>query len=421
MIHVGIVGGGVAGLQLGLYLREYGIAATIHTTKTPAQLRADRLRNVVCRNGPTRQREEALGVNHWDHEAPDLREVSVSMAGPRPMSFAGALVPACHVVDMRIYWARLLEDFAARGGEVIFDTVQPSDLEAISSNVDLTVIASGRGSLANLFPAVADHSPYAAPQRLVVAALLRGVAYREPLGFEVVIVPRAGEILAFPMCSFEPGLTALGIEIIRGGPFTPLATLRYDSASADVEAFILSMLRDHAPAIHARVDPDAFGIARPLDIGHVAITPAARRGFTRLPNGRHVVAFGDAHVVMDPLTGQGANKASQAAWVLGEAIREGGPYDEAFCSAVEHRMCEYALPVSDACNARLQPALPHVQQLFGAAAQRQAVADLYGYGFNHPDEYWRIVSDAGRTGAVLQQLNQDNPPPLAQVIGASVC
>jgi 2-polyprenyl-6-methoxyphenol hydroxylase-like FAD-dependent oxidoreductase len=185
-----------------------------------------------------------------------------------------------------------------------------------------------------------------------------------------------------------------------------------------VEAFILTMLREQAPALHARVDPKHFGVARPLDFGHVAITPVARRGVTRLPNGRTVLAIGDAHVVMDPLTGQGANKASHAAWVVGQAIVAGGPYDEAFCAALEERMSDYALPVSDACNARLQPAPAHVQQLFAAAARRQAVADLYGYGFNHPDEYWRIVSDAARTGATVQLLDQDNPPPLTQVIDA---
>jgi hypothetical protein len=281
-------------------------------------------------------------------------------------------------------------------------------------------VASGRGTLANLFPIVADHSPYAAPQRVVIAALVRGVAYREPLGFEVVIVPRAGEILTFPMCSFEPGLTALGIEIIRGGAFTPLASLRHETAPGDVNAFMLAMLRDHAPAIHARVDPRRFAVSRPADLGHVAITPAVRRAWTRLPNGRPVLALGDAHAVLDPLTGQGANKASQAAWVVGQAIREGGPYDEAFCTTVEHRMCEYALPVSDACNARLQPAAPHVQQLFGAAAQRQAVADLYAYGFNYPDNYWRILSDPARTRMAIQLLDRDDPQPLPQVIEACV-
>jgi 2-polyprenyl-6-methoxyphenol hydroxylase-like FAD-dependent oxidoreductase len=416
--RVGIIGGGVAGLHLGLYLRANGMAATIYATKTPDQHRADRLRNVVCRNGRTRQRQEALGVNHWDGEAPDLRELSVSVAGPRPMSFAGTLAPAAHVVDMRLYWARLLEDFIARGGDVVFGAVQAADVEPLSSQFDLTVVASGRGSLANLFPLMPGYSPYPVPQRLVVAALMRGIAYREPLGFEVVVARGAGEILAFPMCSFEPGLTAIGIEIIRGGPFTPLATLHYDAAPREVETFIAGLFRDHAPAIHERVDPKRFGVARPVDIGHVAITPAARRAFTRLPNGRAVLALGDAHVVMDPLTGQGANKASHAAWVVGDAIREGGPYDEEFCTMVEQRMCAYALPVSDACNARLQPAPPHVQQLFAAAAQRQVIADVYGYGFNHPDEYWRIVSDADRTALLVRLLSQDTPPPVPEAIRA---
>ena len=416
MNRIGIVGGGVAGLHLGLYLRAHGFAATIYTSKTPAEQRAERLRNVVCRNGPTRARERALGVNHWDAEAPDLCEVSISMAGARPMSFAGTLVPPSQVVDMRIYWARLLEDFAGRGGEVVFGTVRPPDLEALSTEFDLTVVASGRGTMGNLFPPAAEHSPYAVPQRLVVAGLLRGVAYREPLGFEVVVVPRAGEILAFPMYSFEPGLTAVGIEIIRGGPFEPLVTLRHDTEPAAVTAFMLAMLREHAPAIHARVDPRRFAVARPLDFGHVAITPVVRRGVICLPNGRPVLALGDAHVVIDPLTGQGANKAAHAAWVLGEAINAGGPYDDAFCTAVEQRMCEYALPVSDACNARLQPAPPHVQQLFAAAGQSQAIADLYGYGFNHPDEYWAIVSDVGRTSVVQTLLTQEAPAPLAEVV-----
>jgi len=418
MTRIGIIGAGVAGLHLGLYLRSRGIATTIYTSKTGAQHRADRLRNVVCRNGVTRQREQALGVNHWDDQAPDLGELAVSVPGPRPIAFAGALTPASQVVDMRIYWSRLLEDFDARGGDVITGAVQPQDLEAISARFDLTVVASGRGSLSNLFPLLPDHSPFQAPQRTVVAALLRGIAYREPLGFEVVVVRGAGEILTFPMYSFEPGLTALGIEIIRGGPFMPLTTLHYGTAPREVEAFILQLLREHAPAVYGRIDSGRFGIARPLDIGHVAITPAARQARTRLSNGRPVMALGDAHVVMDPLTGQGANKASHAAFVAGEAIAAGGPYDDAFCTDVERRMSSYALPVSDACNARLRPPPAHVQQLFAAATLRRNVADAYAHGFNHPDEYWRIVSDSSRTNLLLQLLDCETPETVEDAIQA---
>ena len=47
MTRIGIIGGGVAGLHLGLYT-ALAIATTIYTSKTAAQHRADRLRNVVA-------------------------------------------------------------------------------------------------------------------------------------------------------------------------------------------------------------------------------------------------------------------------------------------------------------------------------------------------------------------------------------
>ena len=177
---------------------------------------------------------------------------------------------------MRIYWSRLLEDFGARGGDVITGAVQSQDLEAISAQFDLAASRGLGPSCRTCFSAASDHSPFQAPQRTVVAALLRGIAYREPLGFEVVVV-RGPERFSVPMCSFEPGLTAVGIEIIRGGPFMPLTALHYREAPGEVEAFILGLLRDHAPAVYARIDSGRFRDC-----------PAARhraRGDHRLPDG----------------------------------------------------------------------------------------------------------------------------------------
>ena len=53
-----------------------------------------------------------------------------------------------------------------------------------------------------------------------------------------------------------------------------------------------------------------------------------------------------------------------------------------------------------------------------AILEPQAIADLYGYGFNHPDEYWRIVSDPARTGLAVQLLTREDPPPLSDVVRA---
>jgi hypothetical protein len=67
-------------------------------------------------------------------------------------------------------------------------------------------------------------------------------------------------------------------------------------------------------------------------------------------------------------------------------------------------MCEYALPVSDACNARLVPPAPHVVELLAAATQHQAVADFYTGSFNDPDRFWHIASRPERTAVIKQHL-----------------
>jgi hypothetical protein len=339
------------------------VSATIYTAKTPAEHLAARLTNVVCRSGTTRARERALGVDFWDAAAPDLEQFVVTINGPRPLMFSGALNPTTHVVDMRIYWARLLEEFAHRGGSLVFRMLDAGDVEELSARHDLVVVASGRGALSNLFPRLLEHSPFQSPQRLVLAALFRGIAYPKPLAFQAIVNRGHGEILDFPLFSFEPGLTALGMEAAPGGAFGVLSRFhrsRFDEQRAEFEATVLALLRDYAPSVYARIDTKRFAVARPLDIGYAAITPIVRRGYARLSNGRTVLALGDVHITMDPVTGQGANKASHAAFVAGAAICESTVFDEDFCAQVSQQMCEHALPVSDACNARLMPPTPRL-------------------------------------------------------------
>src|SRR5215813_3038855 len=401
MVPIGIVGSGIAGLQLGLALQQHGIPATIYSERTPEQQIDRRLSNMVARNACTRARERELGVNHWDVPAYDMERLSVSIRGARPLAFSGRMGAPAQAVDMRIYWARLLEDFSARGGGVIVRTVQPEDLDGLASEHDLLVVASGRASLSTIFPRVAEHSPFTSPQRLAVAGLFRGVAYPEPRALEVNVSPGSGEILAVPMQSFEPDLTGIGILIAAGGLFEPLRHLRYDLDRRAFVAAVLGLLREHAPSIYERIDPDVFDLSRPLDLGYAAITPTVRRGFIELSNDRYAIALGDAHVVIDPITGQGANSASHAARVLCEAIRHADTFDRSFCRSVEQAICAYVVPVSDAANARLQPPTTHFRALMAAAACDQAVADVYADGFHHPDRFWSLASSAERTAAFL--------------------
>jgi hypothetical protein len=403
MNNIGIIGAGIAGLHLGLLLRSHVIDATIYTEKTPDQQRASRLANIVIRNAHTRERERILGVNHWDSADTDLTSLTFHIGGQRPLKICGNFERPASIVDMRIYLARLLEDFAARGGRVVTGVLQSEALLELSTQHDLLAIATGRGSMTTLFPRLPEHSPYDKPQRVVAGGLYRGVAYPQPLGFDVCITPGCGEILALPLFSFEPGLTGIAFEMIPGGPFEALKQLRYEDDPQRFDALVLDLLREYAPVIYARVDPQVFALTRPVDLCHAAITPTVRRGYTRLPNGRLVVALGDTHVVNDPLTGQGANAASHAAWVLGNIILSGGEFDEAFCCRVEQQMWRYTGPVTEACNARLRPPTPHAMQLLGAAARHKSIANLYADGFDNPARFWELVSSPERIAALIEQ------------------
>jgi hypothetical protein len=118
-------------------------------------------------------------------------------------------------------------------------------------------------------------------------------------------------------------------------------------------------------------------------------------------------------VVNDPLTGQGANAASHAAWVLGQAIAGGGALDEAFCRQAEQQMWTYTGPVTEICNARLDRPAPHALQLLAAAAQHKAIANVYADGFHNPARFWEIVSSPERTAALIEQFGSPSTVAVA--------
>src|SRR5262249_22169778 len=65
MTTMGIVGAGVAGLHLALYLQKHGVPVTLYAERSPDEVRAGRLLNTQALLGAARARTVALGVNHW--------------------------------------------------------------------------------------------------------------------------------------------------------------------------------------------------------------------------------------------------------------------------------------------------------------------------------------------------------------------
>jgi len=406
MNGIGIVGAGIAGLQLGLYLQQHGIPVTIYSDRTPEQTRAGRLPNSVARFEHTRAREREMGVSHWELPDFEMKCVHFYIDGAPPLTFRGDLARPASFVDIRIYQAQLLEDFAARGGRVEIDAPDASDVTRLSAEHDLMVVASGRGSLTELFRRVPGRSPYTAAQRRLMVGLFEGVTLPDPLGISFNISPGHGEVFQAPFFSIAGRVCSILVEAVPGGALEPITHLRYDDDPSAFEATLLDLLRQHARRIFERVDRERFHLTRPLDLLQGAVTPTVRRGYVQLKNGRYVLALGDVHILNDPILGQGANTASHAARVAGEAILGGGPFDEQFCRTVEEDVWTYARPVTEWTNAALHPPAPHVMAVFQAASRDKAIADELVENFNAPERNWAIFESPDNASAFLRSRGQ---------------
>jgi hypothetical protein len=398
---IGIVGSGIAGLHLALFLQKHGMEATIYSDKSPDQIRAGRLHNFVVRFDPTRERERALGVDHWEFQDFGVYGVRMSVGIEPPLVWSGSFKRPASSVDMRIYQSTLLEDFAERGGKVALGALDASDVARQSERHDLMVVASGRGGLSQMFPRDPARSPYEQPQRLLMGAFFRGLDFPDPLNVIYTISPGNGEIFQAPFTTFDGRVCSLLFEGIPGQAFDVIMRMRYEDDPKKFESTALDLLRKHAPPIYERVDPGAFGVLRPLDVLQGAVTPTVRRGYAPLGNGKFGLALGDMHMLHDPIIAQGANTASKCAWLLGELLLEERSLDETFCRKTERRLWEAGRAATEWTNLTLQPPPPYVMEIFAAAAQNKALADELVDNFGAPERNWEIFSAPEGAAAFL--------------------
>jgi hypothetical protein len=383
MSGIGIIGTGISGIQLALCLQAKGIESSVYSARSVEEHRAGRLPNCVMRWAPTVERERSLGVYH--HADNEVHAVHVRVEGEAPLAFCGLLPAAANTTDFRLYLPALLEDYLDRGGSLVVGPCGPEDLPALASRHELLVVAAGRDGFSGVFPRDPLRSPHQEPPRHITAGLYRGVRWPEPPGAAFSIIPGLGEVFQVSFHSFDGPISAIAVEGLPGSPLAALSTLDHHDDPAGFHRAVLEVLRDHAPALHDRIDTTTFGLARPLDLLQGQITPTVRQAWTHLDDGTHAIAIGDAWITHDPIAAQGANLGSRCAFLLAEAIAADGPYDDQFCRRTEHEMWQAAEAPTILSNALLEPPGPEVITVLVDACGDQAAADRFAAGFGDPE------------------------------------
>jgi 2-polyprenyl-6-methoxyphenol hydroxylase-like FAD-dependent oxidoreductase len=407
--RIGIIGAGIAGLHLGLRLRQVGMDCTIMTDRSPEEVAASQLTNTVVHWPATLGRERVLRVYHWPAEEFGFHHVHHVIQSPQPIEIRNRAAAPARAIDYRIYLPRLMEDFAERGGRLEVMPLDVKDIRRIAERFDLLVVATPASGFARIFARNPAESPYDCPQRYFMAGLFVGFRSAATLGATLSIAPGHGEAVAFPLLSRTGMVTALAISSVR---VDELAMLRVLSCRPDRAGFcreLLDRLEQLHPTIYELIDTARFGLQGPADLAQAAVTPVVRQSYTNLGGGRYAVAVGDLHVTVDPMLAQGANIGSYSAFALADVIQEAGSFDLTFCREAERCREARVLGASRWTNAFLRPPDDARSALMFAMGRDRRLAQEYFDNFSRPERQWERVGSAERIHAWLDEMRMHDP------------
>lgn len=399
MRKIAIVGAGQAGLPLALGLLDKGYEVSVHTNRTPDQIRDGKVMSSQCMFDAALQVERDLGVNDWEADCPPVQGIGLAVphpeqAGAKVIDWSARLDRIAQAVDQRIKMPVWMEQLEARGGQLVIQDVGVSELEQLTATHDLVILAAGKGEVVKLFERDAERSTFEKPMRALALTYIHGLrptAEYSRVSFN--LIPGVGEYFVFPTMTLSGPSDVMVFEGIPGGPMDCWGDVSTPQQHLERSVEILNRFLPWEAERAQNVElTDANGILA----GRFA--PTIRKPVLTLPSGRLVFGLADAVVVNDPITGQGSNNAAKACKVYYDAILAHGTQDfdrEWMVQTFEHYW-SYAQWVVKWTNTMLLPPPPHLLQLLGVACQNPSVARAIANGFDNPPDFfpWWVDPEA---------------------------
>jgi flavin reductase (DIM6/NTAB) family NADH-FMN oxidoreductase RutF len=404
MKRIAIVGAGQAGLQLALGLLDARFEVTLYSERSQEQIHSGRVMSSQCMFDSSLEIERDLGLNYWEAECPRVEGMSLAVAdgiGGKAIDWAARLDQYAQSVDQRLKIPRWLAEFENRGGELRIQVATLDDLEACARSHDLVIVASGKGTIGQLFRRDASRSPYSTTQRVLALTYVRGMIPRQPysaVGFN--LIPKIGEYFVFPALTTSGLCEIMVFEGFPGGPMDCWSTLK---TPAEHLARSKEILEAHAPWEATRCRDVELTDENGILVG--SVVPVVRNPVGVLPSGAIVFGMADAVVLNDPITGQGSNNAARCAEIYLDSIverAEGKADREWMQQTFDRYWTGYAKWVTEWTNLLLQPP-PHVIKLLDRAGKIAAVAGAVVNGFDDPRTLYPWFMDSVEAEAFIQR------------------
>lgn len=387
MRKIAIIGGGQAGMPVAFGLLEKGYDVTLFTNRTPDQIRAGRVMSSQCMFANALDVERRLGLNYWENDCPPVEGIGFALPDPeqpntKAIDWSGRLDRVAQATDQRIKMPVWLEEFERRGGKVIYEDIGVTELERISNEYELTLLAAGKGDVVRLFERDTSRSPFDKPQRALALTYVHGL--RPTPEYSQVsfnFIPGVGEYFVFPSLTLSGPCDIMVFEGVIGGP---LDRFRDTQSPQDHLDRSLSFLKEYLPWEAERTQHCELTDEQGYLAG--SFPPTVRKPVLTLPSGNIVLGMGDAVVVNDPITGQGSNNAAKCAQVYLDRILEHGeqPFDQQWMEGTFEKYWDYAQQVVQWTNSMLLPPTPAALALLTAADQQPRLAHFMANAFNDP-------------------------------------
>lgn len=377
---IGIIGSGVAGLQLAYSMKNEFDVTVLHYEDLE-EVRQGRIRSTQVHFHPMLERAQRCQMPTMD-AAPSIQTIHVSLGSQK--LFVGRLTRPAKSVDQRLAFSAGMEDLAQHGVLFRKARVLPHEIEALAEDFDLLIDATGKTGPLLPFPVEDELTPFRTPQRKCIVGYFTGVSPVEPGGVSITILPGAGELFEIPALTEKGPVTILFIEAMPEGPLDAFKGIK---TAQEFEEQMKTILQNRFPDIYGRIHADEFSLADHGAYLQTAITPVIRRPYV-MHNDTLVLGCGDSVFLADPITGQGCNTASYCSEQLVETLlaRKESPWDEQVGIEYWGRIRSYLTAVTEWTNAMTGQLPEHIVQILMQAASDQEAANQVARWFEHPPQ-----------------------------------